>query len=116
MTSVSSLREGYLRLWFERLAVDANFAVLQAENRRKDEIISQLKQEFGQKSTHAPAFFTSQTPGHSSSDNKTATIHNQSTSLQSHTMSNQASTSGLGHWNSLHPNKNVNIGANRTNV
>jgi len=44
MNSVSSLRDGYLRLWFERLAVDANFGVLQAENRRKDDLINQLKQ------------------------------------------------------------------------
>jgi hypothetical protein len=38
------LKEDYCRLWFEKLAVEANFNALQRENQKKDELISQLRQ------------------------------------------------------------------------
>ena len=80
-------------------------------------MIAQLRQELGQKSGHqAPMFFNPNTPIHAHSENKTAMLHNQSTSLQSYSITNQPSSSGLGHWNSLHPNKNFNVGTTLSNA
>jgi hypothetical protein len=43
-TEDKNLKEDYCRLWFEKLAVEANFNALQRENQKKDELISQLRQ------------------------------------------------------------------------
>ena len=91
------------------MALDNNFMAIQAENNKKDEIISQLRQELGQKNGLPSNFFNPQTPSH----NKTAVLQNQSTSIQSHTI---PSSGGLGHWNSLHPNKNFNPVSTRSGL
>lgn len=42
--NVNALKEAYIRLWYEKMALDNSYAALQAENNKKDEIISQLRQ------------------------------------------------------------------------
>lgn len=98
------------------MAVQNNQSSMQAELIKRDEIINQMRQELGQKGgQQVPAFFNPHTPVSSVSQNKTTFLPTQSNSLQSQTMTPQTSSSGMGHWNSLHPNRNINMAA-RSNM
>jgi len=90
------------------MALESNYSALQAESNKKDEIISQMRQEMGNRngqSQQAPTFFNPHTPQHSVSHNKSA-HPNASTSTQQQ-IGNNAS-----HWNSMHPRTNTAVRSN----
>ena len=52
--NVASLKEGYLRVWYEKMALENSCASLKVENSRKDELITQLRQELEQRNGQPP--------------------------------------------------------------
>jgi hypothetical protein len=52
--NLASLKEGYLRLWYERMALENSHGGLLTECSRKDEVIGQLRRELDQRGQTQP--------------------------------------------------------------
>lgn len=76
-----------------------------------------MRQELGGKGPQQPpTFFNPQTPMHSANSTKVGGfLQNQSTSVQSQMIPYQPGSTGLGHWNSMHPNRNFNVVTTKSN-